>query len=71
MITVKNEKKIKHFNKNLMMSAEEEERFQLPNNCWTCDKLFDVEDDKVRDHCHIIEINIEVQHIGFVILILN
>ena len=35
------------------MSAEEAERFQLSNSCWTCDKLFDVGDDKVRDHCHI------------------
>ena len=34
------------------MSAEEE-RFQLRNSCWICDKLFDVGDDKVRDHCHI------------------
>ena len=37
------------------MYAEEEERFQLTNSCWVCDKLFDVGDDKVRDHCHIIE----------------
>ena len=43
----------KHFNKNLIISAEEEERFQLKNSCWICDKLFDVGDDKVRDHCHI------------------
>ena len=35
------------------MSAEEEERFQLSNSCWSCDKLFDVGDDKVRDHGHI------------------
>ena len=35
------------------MSAEEEERFQLSNNCWICDELFDVGDDQVRDHCHI------------------
>ena len=31
----------KHFNKNLIMSAEEE-IFQLSNICWICDKLFDV-----------------------------
>ena len=31
----------------------EEERFQLSNSCWICDKLFDVGDDTVRDHCHI------------------
>ena len=36
------------------MSAEEE-RFQLTNICWICDKLYDVGDDKVRDHCHITE----------------
>ena len=35
------------------MSAEEEERFQSSNSCWICNKLFDVGDDKVRDHCHI------------------
>ena len=43
----------KHFNTNLTMSAEDKERFQLSNICWICDKLFDVRDDKVRDHCHI------------------
>ena len=43
----------KHFNKNLIMSSEEEEKFQLINSCWICDKLFDIGDDKVRDHCHI------------------
>ena len=34
------------------MSAKEE-RFQLSNNCWICDKLFDVGDEKVRDNCRI------------------
>ena len=43
----------KHFNKNLIMSAEEEENLKLINSCWICEKLFDVGDDKVRDHCHI------------------
>ena len=37
------------------MSAEEEERFQLSNSCWICDKLFDVGDYKVRDHCRMAE----------------
>ena len=35
------------------MSAEEKEKFQLSNSCWICNKLFDVGDKKVRDHCHI------------------
>ena len=43
----------KHFNKNLLMFAEDEERFPSSNKCWICDKLFDVGDNKLRDHCHI------------------
>ena len=43
----------KHFNKNLVMSAEEEERSQLSNICWICNRLFDVGDEKVRDHCYV------------------
>ena len=35
------------------MPAEDEERFQLSNKCWICEKLFDVGDDKARDHCHV------------------
>ena len=35
------------------MPAEDEERFQLNNNCWICDRLFDVGHNKVRDDCHI------------------
>ena len=42
----------KHFNKNLMMS-EDEEQFQLHNTCWICEKLIDNDDEKVRDHCHL------------------
>ena len=42
-----------YFNKNLIMSAEEEEIFQSSNKCWICNKLFDLVDEKVRDHCHI------------------
>ena len=45
-----------HFNKNLIMSAEEEKRFQLSNTCWIWDKLFDVGDENVRDDCHITAI---------------
>ena len=42
----------KHFNKNLIMS-EEEEQFQSSNICWICEKLIDDDDEKVRDHCHV------------------
>ena len=36
-----------------MFAEEKEGKFQLSNSCWICDKLFDVGDDKVRDHYHI------------------
>ena len=36
------------------MSSKEEERFQLSNSCWICDKLFDIGDYKGIDHCRII-----------------
>ena len=32
---------------------EEEERFQLTNICWICNNLFDVSDNKVRDHYRV------------------
>ena len=43
----------KHFNKNLVMSAEENERFEMANICWICGRLIENYDNKVRDHCHI------------------
>ena len=42
----------KHFNKNLIMTAEENEEFERSNTCWICGGLTDF-DDKVRDYCHI------------------
>ena len=41
----------KHFNRNLIMTKEENEQFQSNNICWICEKLID--DEKVRDHCHL------------------
>ena len=41
----------KHFNKNFVMAAEENGLFERSNICWICGKL--IEDNKVRDHCHI------------------
>ena len=37
----------KDFNKNLVMSAEDEERFQSSNKCSVCNKLYDVGDYKI------------------------
>ena len=43
----------KHFNKNLIMTEEEEHLFQQSNSCWICKKLIDNDEEKVRDHCHV------------------
>ena len=43
----------KHFNKNLIMSEEEEHLFQQRSSCWICKKLIDNDEKKVRDHCHV------------------
>ena len=43
----------KHFNKNLVMPEKDERRSQLSNICWICNKLFDVQDYKVRDNCRV------------------
>ena len=35
------------------MSVDKEKRFKLANSCCICNKLFDVGDEKVKDHCHV------------------
>ena len=45
----------KQFFQKIVISAEDEEKFQLLSNNkgWICGKLVLVGDDKVRDHCHV------------------
>ena len=40
-----------YFNKNLIMTAEED-LFQKSNNCWICKNISN-DEEKVRDRCHI------------------
>ena len=44
----------KPFNKNLIMAKEVEEQFQSSNTCWVCEKLIEDDNEKDRDHCHIV-----------------
>ena len=55
----------KHFNKNLIMTKEEERQFQSNNSCWIFEKLVDDDDEKAKVHCHITG-NLEAQLIGVV-----
>ena len=40
----------KHFNKNFIISEEEQHLFQQGNRCWICKKLIDNDEEKVRYH---------------------
>ena len=42
-----------YFNKNLIITEEEEDSFQKSNNCWICKKFINNDEENVRDHCHI------------------
>ena len=46
----------KHFNKNLVMTAEKNEEFERSSICRICGKLISLDDNKVRDHCHITDL---------------
>ena len=35
------------------MTEEEENLFQKSNNCWICKKIFNNDEEKVRDHCQV------------------
>ena len=43
----------KHFNKELLMTEEDNEGFENSTKCWNCDNSYVDDDVKVRDHCHI------------------
>ena len=60
----------KHFNKELVMTIEQNEDFRNSTKCWICGSGYIDNDVEVRDHCHIIK-HIEVLHIETVISILN
>ena len=36
----------KHFNKNLIITKEEEDQYQSSNTCWICKKLIDDDDER-------------------------
>ena len=43
----------KYFNKELVMTKEDNEGFENSSKCWICDNDYVDNDVKIRDHCHI------------------
>ena len=43
----------KYFNKELVMTQEDNENFKNSTKCWICDNDYIDADVKVTDHCHI------------------
>ena len=43
----------KHFNKPLRMTEDDEKELQKANECHICNKKYNENDVRVRDHCHI------------------
>ena len=43
----------KHFNKELVMTKEDDQDFENSNKCSKCDNVSVEGDGKVRDHCHM------------------
>ena len=48
-----NEMMKKHFNKELVMTRQDNEDFENSTKCWICDNNYIDTDVKVRDHCQI------------------
>ena len=42
-----------YFNKNLIMTEEEESLSQKSNICWICKKFISNNEEKAIDHCHV------------------
>ena len=42
-----------NFNKLLLMTKEDEEAFRKATHCHICEKKYKVDDEPVRDHCHV------------------
>ena len=52
-------------NKDIILTEQDEEHYRKSNNCRLCEKSF--ESHRVKDHCHLTPVKIEVQHKTIVI----
>ena len=52
--------KHKHFNKDVILTEDDERNFKNADKCYICNKKYSEKDIHVRDHCH----NWKVQRIS-------
>ena len=45
--------KHKHFNKDMILTEDDERNFRKADKCYICNKNYSAKDVRVRDHCHI------------------
>ena len=56
----------KYFNKEFVMTKEDNENFKSSTKSWICDNDYVYGDVKTRDHCHITE-NIKILRLEIII----
>ena len=56
----------KYFNKEFVMTKEDNENFKSSTKSWICDNDYVYGDVKARDHCHITE-NIKILRLEIII----
>ena len=45
--------KYKHFNKDMILTKDDERNFKNVDKCYNCNKRNSAKDVRLRDHCHI------------------
>ena len=50
---VQKKMKHKHFNKDIILTNDDEGNFKNADKCYICNKKYSVKDIRIRDHCHI------------------
>ena len=42
-----------HFNKDMILTKDDERKFKKADKCYICNKKYSAKDVRVRGHCHI------------------
>ena len=44
--------KYKHFNKDMILTKDDEQNFKNAGKCYICNKKYSAKDIRMKDHCH-------------------